>query len=52
MDCLFCRIIRKEIPAEILYEDETTVAVMDVQPRAPGHLMVLPRDHVNSILGK
>ncbi len=49
-ECLFCRIIRKEIPAQIIYEDAATMAVLDVNPRAPGHTMILPRDHVNSIL--
>lgn len=50
MDCLFCKIINKEISAEIIYEDENTVAVLDVFPKAPGHSMVLPKIHAENIL--
>lgn len=50
MECLFCNIIAKQIPAEIVYEDDTSVAVLDIAPRAPGHTMVLPKVHVESIL--
>jgi len=49
-DCLFCKIVRKEIPAEVLWEDERTLAFLDVHPCAPGHAMVVPKDHVNSVL--
>ncbi len=49
MDCLFCKIIKKEIPAEIIYEDENAVGFLDVNPRAPGHTMVLPKVHVETI---
>ena len=48
--CLFCKIINKEIPAEIIYEDETAVAILDIQPRTPGHTMVLPKFHTENIL--
>lgn len=50
MDCLFCKIIGKEIPAEIIYEDDKTVAILDINPRAPGHTMVLPKFHSETIL--
>ena len=50
MNCLFCRIIKKEIPAYMIYEDENTVAVLDVHPRAPGHVIVLPKIHSENIL--
>jgi len=49
-DCLFCKIIQKEIPAQIVFEDEGTMAVLDVSPRAPGHTMVLPKKHAAHIL--
>ncbi len=49
MDCLFCRIAKKEIPAELVYEDEYTVGVLDVNPRAPGHTMILPKKHAGTI---
>lgn len=48
--CLFCKIIKKEIPAEIIYEDNSAIAVLDVHPRALGHAMILPKSHVENIL--
>ncbi len=50
MDCLFCKIGKKEIAAEIIYEDASAVVILDVNPRAPGHAMVLPKKHVETIL--
>jgi len=50
MDCLFCKIINKEIPAEVIYEDENTIAILDIQPRTTGHTMVLPKFHAENIL--
>jgi len=49
-DCLFCKIAKKEIAAEIVYEDEKTTAFLDVQPRSPGHTMVIPKNHSETIL--
>lgn len=49
-DCLFCKIIKKEIPSQFVYENETSVAMLDVSPRAPGHTIVLPRSHAKHIL--
>jgi histidine triad (HIT) family protein len=48
--CLFCQIVNKEIPADIIYEDDTAVAVLDIHPKAPGHTMVLPKEHSENIL--
>ena len=48
-DCLFCRIIRKEIPAKIVAEDEHCVAFRDINPQAPTHVLVIPRTHVASL---
>jgi len=48
-DCLFCRIIRKEIPAQIVAEDAHCVAFRDINPQAPVHILVVPRDHVASL---
>jgi histidine triad (HIT) family protein len=45
MDCLFCKIIKKEIPAPRVYEDENTVVIRDINPQAPVHLLALPRKH-------
>lgn len=50
MDCLFCKIINKEIPAEIIYEDGETLAILDIQPRSPGHTMILPKVHAENII--
>lgn len=50
MGCLFCKIIKKEIAAQIIYEDDKTIAILDIHPRAPGHTMVLPKYHSPNIL--
>jgi len=44
-DCIFCRIVRREAPASIVYEDETTLAFMDIRPMIPGHTLVIPKSH-------
>lgn len=48
-ECLFCRIIAKEIPAEIIYEDEQAVAFRDIHPQAPVHVLVVPRRHLPNL---
>jgi histidine triad (HIT) family protein len=48
-DCLFCRIVRKEIPAKLVAEDEHCVAFRDIKPQAPVHVLVIPRAHVPSL---
>jgi diadenosine tetraphosphate (Ap4A) HIT family hydrolase len=48
-DCLFCRIIRKEVPAEIVYEDEATLAFLDIHPTNPGHTLVVPKQHSDGL---
>lgn len=50
MECFFCKIAKHEIPAEIIYEDDTAICVLDIHPHAPGHSMVIPRAHVETIL--
>ncbi|MEX2177932.1 MAG: histidine triad nucleotide-binding protein [Gemmatimonadaceae bacterium] len=47
--CLFCRIIRKEIPATIVAEDEGTIAFRDINPQAPTHIVIIPREHIPSL---
>ncbi len=49
-DCVFCKIVRKEIPARIVHEDDSLIAFEDIQPRAPVHLLVVPRRHIPSLL--
>jgi histidine triad (HIT) family protein len=48
-DCLFCRIVRKEIPARIVAESADCVAFRDVNPQAPTHVLVIPREHVPTL---
>ena len=48
-DCLFCRIVRREIPATIVAEDEHCVAFRDIGPQAPTHVLVIPRQHVSTL---
>lgn len=45
-DCLFCRILNKEVPAKIVYEDDRAVAFEDINPQAPTHILVVPRRHI------
>ena len=47
--CLFCRIARKEIPATIVFEDDTVLAFRDIDAKAPTHVLVIPREHVASL---
>jgi histidine triad (HIT) family protein len=49
MSCLFCRIVSGEIPATKVYEDERMVAFADVNPQAPMHLLIVPREHIASL---
>ena len=44
-NCIFCKIIKKEIPANIVYEDENFLAFLDIHPLSPGHTQVIPRKH-------
>ncbi len=48
-ECLFCRIVEGGIPAEIIYTDEQAIAFSDVNPQAPVHLLVIPRQHIASL---
>jgi histidine triad (HIT) family protein len=48
-DCLFCRIVRREIPATLVFEDDHVVAFRDINPQARTHVVVVPREHVASL---
>lgn len=48
-DCIFCKIINKEIPSEIIYEDDQVVAFKDINPLAPVHLLAIPKKHRESL---
>ncbi len=49
-DCIFCKIVAGELPAETIYEDEATVAFMDINPGTRGHALVIPRHHARNLL--
>ena len=48
-DCLFCRIVRREIPATLVFENTECVAFRDIDPKAPTHVLIVPREHVASL---
>ena len=49
MDCLFCQIANKEVPAEIVYQDDKILAFKDITPKAPVHLLIIPKKHIPSV---
>ena len=49
-DCLFCKIAAGDLPATVVYEDERTLAFMDINPGSRGHLLVIPREHSADLL--
>lgn len=49
-DCLFCKIARKEIPAQIVFDEGDVLAFSDIHPQAPVHVLVIPKKHVASVL--
>ena len=48
MDCLFCKIIKGEIPSTKVYEDELVYAFRDIEPQAPVHILIIPKEHIAS----
>ncbi|MEO3868359.1 histidine triad nucleotide-binding protein [Nonomuraea sp. B12E4] len=44
-DCLFCKIVAKEVPAEVVYETDRALAFRDINPQAPTHVLVIPKEH-------
>lgn len=49
MDCLFCKILEGEIPAERVYEDDQVIAFRDINPQAPFHCLIIPRKHIATL---
>ncbi len=49
-DCFFCKVINKEVPLWDIYEDESALVILDIHPKSPGHVMVLPKVHAETIL--
>jgi histidine triad (HIT) family protein len=47
--CLFCRIVKREIPGSIVYEDDRLLAFNDINPQAPTHVLVIPKQHIESL---
>ncbi|MGE4271949.1 MAG: histidine triad nucleotide-binding protein [Desulfitobacterium sp.] len=48
-DCIFCKIINREIPSEVVYEDERVLAIKDINPVAPVHVLIIPKKHSESL---
>ena len=48
-DCLFCKILAGDIPADIIYESETAIGFRDINPKAPTHVLIIPRQHIATI---
>jgi len=49
MDCIFCKVVNKEIPSFMLYEDDEIVVIKDIEPKAPVHLLIIPKKHIPSL---
>ena len=47
--CLFCRIVAKDIPADFVHQEDSAVVIRDINPQAPTHLLVIPREHIESL---
>ena len=48
-DCLFCKIVEKKIPADIVYESEDIIAFKDIEPKAPIHCLIIPKKHISTV---
>lgn len=48
-DCIFCKIINKEIPSNVVYEDDEIIAFRDIHPVTPVHILVIPKKHITSL---
>ena len=49
-ECIFCKIIKREIPSDIVYEDDDVIAFRDINPVAPVHVLVIPKKHISSLI--
>jgi len=49
-DCVFCKILNKDIPAEFIYEDEECIAFRDINPKAETHVLIVPKEHIDSVM--
>ncbi len=48
-DCIFCRIVAGKVPSEIIYQDDTVLAFKDIHPKAPIHILIIPKKHIVSL---
>ena len=48
-NCIFCKIINKEIPSDLVYEDDKTLAFKDINPQAPVHVLIIPKKHISDL---
>lgn len=48
-DCIFCKIVNKQLPSQMIYEDDQVVAVKDTNPKAPVHLLIIPHQHIATL---
>ncbi len=48
--CIFCKILNKEIPADVIYEDNAIIAFKDIKPIAPIHILIIPKKHISSLV--
>jgi len=49
-DCIFCKIIAGEIPGDIVYQDDKVIAINDIDPKAPVHILIMPKEHISSLI--
>ena len=49
MSCIFCEIAKKNIPSKFLYEDEKVMAIMDINPICDGHVLIIPKEHIETV---
>ena len=49
MECIFCRIVAGEIPADVIFQDDEVIAFRDIHPQAPKHILIMPKSHIASV---
>lgn len=49
MDCLFCKIVARDIPADVVFEDDDVIAFRDIAPQAPTHILIIPKRHITTL---
>ena len=49
MECIFCKIAKKELPADVIYESDNIIAFKDIKPKAPYHILIIPKKHIPTL---